>query len=1185
MEENQKMKSGSQKLKKVLAFVMTAVMVLTAVTFGGLTFSASAEDGELTDGYYTYTVENGEATITGCDTSINGEVVIPDTLGGYPVTRINDSAFYGCRGLTSITIPDSVTSIGDWAFNGCAGLTSLTIPDGVTIIEQQAFNGCTGLTSITIGNSVTSIGNDVFRGCTSLTSITIPDSVTIIGNGAFYGCTGLTSVTIGNSVTSIGGWAFVNTAYYNGASNWEDDVLYIGNHLIEAKDSIFGAYDIKDGTKTIAGNAFSHCTGLTSITIPDSMTSIGNDAFYGCTGLTSITIPDSVTSIGSGVFYNTAYYNDDSNWEDDVLYIGNHLIEAKDSIFGAYDIKDGTKTIAGNAFSHCTGLTSITIPDSVTSIVDDAFYDCTGLTSITIGNSVTSIGEWAFYGCTGLKSITIPDSVTSIGGGAFYDCTGLTSITIGNSVTSIGEWAFYGCTGLKSITIPDSVTSIGGGAFKDCTGLTSVTIGNSVTSIGEEAFYGCTGLTSITIPDSVTSIGENTFACTGLTNVSIGNNVKYIGDQAFSWCKITSITIPDGVTCIGDYAFCGCTGLKSITIPDSVTSIGGGAFKDCTGLTSVTIGNSVTSIGEEAFYGCTGLTSITIPDSVTSIGSGAFGACIGLTSITIPDSVTSIGDDAFYWCTGLTSITVSAGNTVYHSTDNCLIETESKKLILGCKNSIIPSEGSVTSIGDQAFAWCEITSITIPDSVMSIGDWAFSDCTGLTSITIPDSVTSIGDYAFYYCVNLTSVTISATVTDIGDRAFGYYHDNVMANQCKVKNFTIYGYAGTAAETYANENGFAFISHDNGHVFSEWVVTTEPTCTAEGEETRTCSVCGATETRPVEKKAHDLFHVEEASTCTVAGVSYDVCDSCGNTFNHVVLPLAPHTFSDWVTTKQATVFESGVRIRTCTGCGKVSETNPINKVSSIKLSKTSFTYNGKVQKPTVTVKDSKGTALKNGRDYTVKYSSGRKDVGTYSVTVTMKGIYSGSKKLYFSILPQGTSIKSLSASSAGFTAKWKKKTNQITGYQLQYSTSNSFKSVKTITIKKNSDTSRTVSNLKGRTKYYVRVRTYKKVGNKNYYSSWSSAKTVATKPVTGVEILSSATIYVGGSKTLSAKTYPTKVTVKWKSSNTSVAKVSSNGKVTAIKKGRATITAYFTYNGKTYKANCAVTVKSRNPKIK
>ena len=627
----------------------------------------------------------------------------------------------------------------------------------------------------------------------------------------------------------------------------------------------------------------------------------------------------------------------------------------------------------------------------------------------------------------------------------------------------------------------------------------------------------------------------------GLTFSAIAENEGYYtytvenGEATITDCDESisgDVVIPDTlggypVTSIGYEAFCNCTGLTSITIPDSVTRIGGCAFSDCTGLTSITIPDSVTSIGDYAFNHCTGLTSITIPDGVTSIGDGAFAYCSGLTSITIPDSVKSIGRFAFSGCAGLTSITVSSGNKVYHSTDNCLIETESKTLISGCKNSIIPSDGSVTSIGAGAFG----------------------GCTGLTSITIPDSVTSIGDVAFAICTDLTSITIPASVTDIGYYAFGYYQDESTFEVKKVENFTIYGYTGTAAETYANENGFAFIALDEEHThnFGEWAVTTEPTCTARGEETRICSVCSASETRPVEKKAH--------------------------------------TFGEWVTTKEATIFESGERKRTCTGCGKVSETNPINKVSSIKLSKTSFTYNGKAQKPTVTVKDSQGKTLKNGRDYTVKYSSGRKDVGTYSVTVTMKGNYSGSKKLSFSILPQGTSIDSLSASSGGFTAKWKKKTNQITGYQLQYSTSNSFKSVKTITIKKNSDTSRSVSNLKGRTKYYVRVRTYKKVGNKNYYSSWSSAKTVATKPVTGVEILSSATIYVGGSKTLSAKTYPTKVTVKWKSSNTSVAKVSSNGKVTAIKKGKATITAYFTYGGKTYKANCAVTVKSRNPKIK
>ena len=702
------MKSGRQKLKKYLAFVMTVVMVLTAVPFGGLTFSAIAEDGEYTEGYYTYTVENGEATITGCDNSISGEVVIPDTLGGYPVTSIGYEAFCNCTGLTSITIPNSVTSIGDSAFSDCTGLTSITIPD-----------------------SVTSIGEYAFAWCESLTSITIPDSVTSIGEYAFYDCAGLTSITIPDSVTSIGCYAYYNTSYYNNDSNWENDVLYIGNHLIKAKDSFSGDYDIKGVTKTIADNAFLYCTGLTSITIPDSVTSIGNYAFSGCAGLTSITIPNGVTSIGDGAFaycsgltsitipdsvtsigcdayYNTSYYNNDSNWENDVLYIGNHLIKAKTSISGVYSIKDGTKTIAESAFEDCTGLTSITIPDSVTSIGDLAFYYCTGITSVTIGNSVTSIGEAAFGNCTRLTSITIPDSVTSI----------------------------------------------------------------------------------------------------------------------------------------GNYAFSGCA--------------------------------------------------------------------------------------------GLTSITVSTGNTVYHSTDNCLIETESKTLIFGCKNSVIPTDGSVTSIGEAAFV----------------------GCTGLTSITIPDSVTSIGDVAFAICTDLTSITIPDSVTDIGNKAFGYYFDESTYEVKKLDNFTIYGYTGTAAETYANENGFAFIALDeeHTHTYSAWAVITEPTCTAEGEETRTCSVCGAEETRPVERKAHDLNNVKIDSTCTVAGVSYDVCSECQQTFNYVTLPLAAHTFGEWTVTKEATAFEFGEKVRICSVCG-FEEKEKIEKlpVSEVKDEKTGISvvcpdgsYDGEVE---------------------------------------------------------------------------------------------------------------------------------------------------------------------------------------------------------------------------------------------
>lgn len=252
---------------------------------------------------------------------------------------------------------------------------------------------------------------------------------------------------------------------------------------------------------------------------------------------------------------------------------------------------------------------------------------------------------------------------------------------------------------IKSVIINDGVTSIGNDAFSSCSGLTSVTIPDSVTSIGSSAFNGCSGLTSLTIPDSVTSIGSS--------------------------------------------AFHGCYGLTSLIIPDSVTNISDSAFSNCTSLTSVTIPDSIISIGDSAFSRCDGLTSLTIPDSVTSIGNSAFSDCYGLTSITIGNNVTSIGYGVFRNCYSLTDITVSSDNIAYHSTNNCLIETESKTLILGCKNSVIPSNGSVTNIGYQAFFYC----------------------TGLTNITIPNSVTSIGGSAFDFCRNLTEVNFSAR-TDI-----------------------------------------------------------------------------------------------------------------------------------------------------------------------------------------------------------------------------------------------------------------------------------------------------------------------------------------------------------------------------------------------------------------------------------
>ena len=239
--------------------------------------------------------------------------------------------------------------------------------------------------------------------------------------------------------------------------------------------------------------------------------------------------------------------------------------------------------------------------------------------------SVTSIGAWAFSDCTGLTSVTIPNSVTSIGNGAFYCCTGLTSVTIPNSVTNIGYYAFEYCYGLTSVTIPNSVTSIGTEAFRNCRSLTSLTIPNSVTSIGNFAFFCCTGLTYI----NVASDNSNYCSVDGvLFNKDKTSLIQYPG------AKQGAYTIPNSVTSIGDGAFSGCSGLTSVTIPNSVTSIGNSAFSGCSGLQSIKIPNSVTSIGQYAFADCIGLASVTIPNSVTSIGNGAFYGCRGLTSVT-----------------------------------------------------------------------------------------------------------------------------------------------------------------------------------------------------------------------------------------------------------------------------------------------------------------------------------------------------------------------------------------------------------------------------------------------------------------------------------------------------------------------------------------------------------------------
>ena len=289
--------------------------------------------------------------------------------------KLGDWAFYGCSGLTSLTIPSGVTSIGDKAFRGCSKLTSLTIPSGVTSIGEGAFWCCSGLTSLTIPSSVTSIGESAFSDCSGLTSLTIPSSVTSIGGFAFAGCCGLTSLTIPSSVTRIYRYTFKNCSGLTSLTI-PSSVTWIGDF------------------------AFEGCSGLTSLTIPSSVTWIGEGAFGGCSGLTSLTIPSSVSRIGESAF-------------------------KKCSGLTSLTIPSSVTSIVEYAFWGCSGLTSLTIPSSVTSIGKFAFENCSGLTSLTIPSSVTSIGQSAFQGCSGLTSIYVyPKKTPKLGGNVFNGCDG-----------------------------------------------------------------------------------------------------------------------------------------------------------------------------------------------------------------------------------------------------------------------------------------------------------------------------------------------------------------------------------------------------------------------------------------------------------------------------------------------------------------------------------------------------------------------------------------------------------------------------------------------------------------------------------------------------------------------------------------------------------------------------------------
>ena len=445
------------------------------------------------------------------------------------VTRIGDWAFYYCRNLQGVIIPESVTNIGMGGFLGCVFLTSVTIPDSVLTVSDSAFLSCQAMTNLVIGNHVTQIGNLAFDSCTSLAyPLVIPDSVVSLGSNAFTQCSSLPAVTIGGGVTNIGVNAFEFCSKLTGINVSTSNAVYssAGGVLFDKAQSTLIQFPV-GATATYV--------------VPNSVTRIESHAFDGSTKLFTITFDASLTNIGD------------------------------------------------YAFNGCYNLPDVTIPNSVITLGGEAFEGCLTVHTISLGTNLISIGAGAFYGCIVMPSVIVPSNVTNIGNQAFGNCSSLTNISVDASnpaysssngilfdkaMTTILQYP-EGVGG--AFVVPTNVHNIGDYSFATCS-LTAVTIPNTVTNIGNFAFYR-DGIANVLLQDSLINIGAQAFAYTSLTNLIIPNSVVRIGTDAFENCTgLTNVLVGTGVTDLGADAFYGCHALLSAYFQGNAPANNGTAF-------------------------------------------------------------------------------------------------------------------------------------------------------------------------------------------------------------------------------------------------------------------------------------------------------------------------------------------------------------------------------------------------------------------------------------------------------------------------------------------------------------------------------------------------------------------------------------------------------------------------------
>ncbi len=689
----------------------------------------------------------------------SGDIVIPDTYRGLPVTSIAKKAFFNKSDVTSVTIGKNVVSIGEFAFANCSYLTSINLPEGLTYIGENAFASCRSLTgSIVIPDGIDIIRNNTFAYCGKMESITLSDNVTRIEKSAFTDCVSLESFVMPSKLEYIGELAFSNC-----------------KKLVNI--------ELNDGLTQIDNFAFSSLASLESIVIPDSVTRLGEGAFSRCSELGSVDLGSGITVIDQDAFELTKIWDSATN----EVYVGKWLIGHKDEKVAQLNIKNDTIGIASFAFFENQYIVDLRIPESVQligmcafgrskvmtvvigsgvrEIGEQAFVACTELTDVILGelnlemsdntsllgkSSLEVIGDSAFNGCAKLEKIDMPTTLKTVGSLAFRDTDmynqseGVVyagdlwvvdyndekisaNVTIKDGIVGISNYAFWRCNKLSSITLPDSVKTVGRAAFYDCMSLTTISLPKSLDRIEDFTFYRCKSLQITDIlPNMLTYIGRSAF-------YKCGSNATITLDDTDS----DELRIPSDVTYIGDFAFYGCGyseqasleeeeyfnyyGIDKVVLSANVKYVGASAFYGFVSLKEINLGGTET-IGEKAFYNCENLKTVNFGTEIVTIGDKAFYKCAALEAVELPASVMEIGNYAFYRCEGL------------------------KTVDLGHPESI----GSFAFYGDIS-----LTTFIIPDSVFSIGKQAFRNCKALTSVAIPSSIQTVEQHVFYGCSELT----------------------------------------------------------------------------------------------------------------------------------------------------------------------------------------------------------------------------------------------------------------------------------------------------------------------------------------------------------------------------------------------------------------------------------------------